>query len=57
MLKILGVIDLALIVLILLVRKYEWHLPENSIHKHGVATKGFALVTPKDLNIVFKRRY
>ncbi|KAI8150362.1 cytochrome P450 [Fennellomyces sp. T-0311] len=38
-------------------RKYEWYLPEDSIHKDGIVTKGFAPVAPKDLYIVFKRRH
>ncbi|CDS03770.1 hypothetical protein LRAMOSA01171 [Lichtheimia ramosa] len=46
------------VLLPMLLRKYEWHLPEDSIHKERLFTGGLALVTsPKDLRIVFKRRY
>ncbi|CDH48236.1 cytochrome p450 [Lichtheimia corymbifera JMRC:FSU:9682] len=46
------------VLLPMLLRKYEWHLPENSIHKDKMVTGGLSLVTsPKDLQIVFKRRY
>ncbi|KAI7882941.1 cytochrome P450 [Lichtheimia hyalospora FSU 10163] len=46
------------VLLPMLLRKYEWHLPEDSIHKQQLNTGGLSLVTsPKDLQIVFKRRY
>ncbi|KAI7883978.1 cytochrome P450 [Lichtheimia hyalospora FSU 10163] len=45
------------VLLPMLLRKYEWQLPENSIHKHGMVTKGLSIINPKDLHIVFKRRY
>ncbi|KAI8148747.1 cytochrome P450 [Fennellomyces sp. T-0311] len=41
----------------MLLRKYEWRLPEYSIHKNGIATTGTTIIGPKDLDIVFKRRY
>ncbi|KAI8145132.1 cytochrome P450, partial [Fennellomyces sp. T-0311] len=41
----------------MLLRKYEWCLPEDSIHKNDIVTSGINIVSPKDLNIVFKRRY
>ncbi|KAI8887606.1 cytochrome P450 [Backusella circina FSU 941] len=41
----------------MLLRKYTWTLPEDSIHKNGLKTKGVDLVSPKDLEILFKRRY
>jgi cytochrome P450 len=40
-----------------LVRKYEWRLPENSIHKDEVITETVGLLTAKNLEIIFKRRY
>ncbi|KAJ8655903.1 hypothetical protein O0I10_008343 [Lichtheimia ornata] len=46
------------VLLPMLLRKYEWHLPDDSIHKKRLNTGGVSLVTsPKDLQIVFKRRY
>ncbi|KAJ8655901.1 hypothetical protein O0I10_008341 [Lichtheimia ornata] len=42
----------------MLLRKYEWHLPENSIHKDKLVTGRLSILTsPKDLQVVFKRRY
>ncbi|KAI8093090.1 cytochrome P450 [Halteromyces radiatus] len=40
-----------------LLRKYEWWLPEDSIHKENVITGTVGILSPKDLKIVFKRRY
>ncbi|CDS03773.1 hypothetical protein LRAMOSA01174 [Lichtheimia ramosa] len=46
------------VLLPMLLRKYEWYLPEDSIHKDKLFTGGLSLVTsPKDLQVVFKRRY
>ncbi|GAB5591312.1 hypothetical protein Unana1_06212 [Umbelopsis nana] len=41
----------------LLLRKYEWNLPEDSIHKDGMKTANFGTVTCGNLGITFKRRY
>ncbi|CDS10916.1 hypothetical protein LRAMOSA11402 [Lichtheimia ramosa] len=42
----------------MLLRKYELSLPEDSIHKNGLHTKGLVLgLKPLDLQIVFKPRY
>ncbi|KAI9314941.1 cytochrome P450 [Dichotomocladium elegans] len=41
----------------MLLRKYELSLPEDSIHRHKIITTGIGLVKPKDMPIVFKRRY
>ncbi|KAI8094932.1 cytochrome P-450 cyp509A1 [Gilbertella persicaria] len=45
------------VVLSMLLRKYDWSLPKDSIHKHGVLTSGLFLAGPKDLEITFKKRY
>ncbi|KAI7882942.1 cytochrome P450 [Lichtheimia hyalospora FSU 10163] len=46
------------VLLPMLLRKYEWHLPDDSIHKQRLITGGLSLVnSPKDLQIMFKRRY
>ncbi|CDS08805.1 hypothetical protein LRAMOSA10166 [Lichtheimia ramosa] len=42
----------------MLLRKYEWHLPEDTIHKDGICTTGLlGLNKPKNLLISFKKRY
>ncbi|CDH59519.1 cytochrome p450 [Lichtheimia corymbifera JMRC:FSU:9682] len=41
----------------MLLRKYEWHLPEDSIHKERIQTMGLAVIKPKDLKLTFKKRY
>ncbi|KAI8139343.1 cytochrome P-450 cyp509A1 [Fennellomyces sp. T-0311] len=41
----------------MLLRKYEWSLPEDSIHKDGLVTEGYPVAAPKDLYIVVKQRY
>ncbi|CDH56612.1 cytochrome p450 [Lichtheimia corymbifera JMRC:FSU:9682] len=42
----------------MLLRKYEWHLPKDSIHKDGVHRAGLTgLNKPKDLLISFRKRY
>ncbi|CDS08804.1 hypothetical protein LRAMOSA10165 [Lichtheimia ramosa] len=41
----------------MLLRKYEWHLPKDSIHKEKLQTIGTGLVKPKELLITFKKRY
>ncbi|KAI8146009.1 cytochrome P-450 cyp509A1, partial [Fennellomyces sp. T-0311] len=45
------------VLLPMLLRKYEWTLPENSIHKDRVITSGFGVISPVDLYIDFKKRY
>ncbi|CDS03771.1 hypothetical protein LRAMOSA01172 [Lichtheimia ramosa] len=46
------------VLLSMLLRKYEWYLPEDSIHKEKLFTGSVSVLTsPKDLQIVFKRRY
>ncbi|CAO3627034.1 unnamed protein product [Cunninghamella echinulata] len=41
-----------------LLRKYEWKLPEDSIHKEVLITNGVGgILTPKELKINFRRRY
>ncbi|KAI8333281.1 cytochrome P450 [Choanephora cucurbitarum] len=45
------------VVLSMLLRKYEWSLPEDSPHRDHVLTAGTFLVGPKNLNITFKKRY
>ncbi|KAI9307942.1 cytochrome P450 [Cunninghamella echinulata] len=41
-----------------LLRKYEWRLPEDSIHKEVLITNGVGgILTPKELKINFIRRY
>ncbi|KAI8884558.1 cytochrome P-450 cyp509A1 [Backusella circina FSU 941] len=45
------------VVLSMLLRKYTWVLPDDSIHQESLKTKGQGLVGPIDLDIKFKRRY
>ncbi|CAO3635478.1 unnamed protein product [Cunninghamella blakesleeana] len=45
------------IMLASILRKYEWHLPEDTIHKEELITTNTGLITPIDLKIVFKQRY
>lgn len=47
------------VVLAMLLRKYTFHLPSDSIHKNGIKSRGiaFGIVSVDDLNIEFKRRY
>ncbi|KAI9273216.1 cytochrome P-450 cyp509A1 [Helicostylum pulchrum] len=45
------------VVLAMLLRKYTWTLPEDSIHKENVVTSGIITVCPKELRINFERRY
>ncbi|KAL1934596.1 hypothetical protein VTP01DRAFT_6778 [Rhizomucor pusillus] len=45
------------IVLPLLLRKYEWSLPEDSIHKDRLITTNAGVITPKDLKIMFRKRH
>jgi cytochrome P450 len=43
---------------VMLLREYEWSLPTDSIHKHGLknAFSPFALTLPQDLHITFTKR-
>ncbi|KAF7721364.1 cytochrome P450-dit2 [Apophysomyces ossiformis] len=52
-------IALQAMVLSMMLRKYTWHLPDDSVHKSGVQEHGvgFGMVTIHDLNIQFKKRY
>lgn len=43
--------------IVITVRKYEWTLPEDSVHKDGVKLGSFLNVAPQNLTIVFKNRY
>ncbi|CAO3627229.1 unnamed protein product [Cunninghamella echinulata] len=38
-------------------RKYEWELPENSIHKEKLVTNSLFIIKPRNLNIIFQRRH
>jgi hypothetical protein len=39
------------------VRKYEWVLPEDSIHHEYVVGESLGLIKPRNLKITFKKRY
>ncbi|KAF7726767.1 cytochrome P450-dit2 [Apophysomyces ossiformis] len=41
----------------MLLRKYEWDIPEDSIHKNGIKLDHFQPVAPASLKINFRRRY
>ncbi|CAO3594952.1 unnamed protein product [Absidia cylindrospora] len=43
--------------LAMLLRKYEWSLPEDSIHRNGVQIGNFQNVAPESLDIKFSSRY
>ncbi|CAO3623309.1 unnamed protein product [Cunninghamella blakesleeana] len=45
------------VILACILRKYEWSLPEDSIHKDHLVTSYSAIQTAQKLNIKFKRRY
>ncbi|KAI8146548.1 cytochrome P450 [Fennellomyces sp. T-0311] len=45
------------VLLPMMLRKFEWSLPENSIHKDNVVTEGLGVIRPKELLLSFKRRY
>lgn len=39
------------------VKRYEWHLPEDSIHKEGLVINGVGTSVPKNsMTVCFKRR-
>jgi hypothetical protein len=39
------------------VRKYNFELPKDSIHQNGIIATGVTLIGPKQMNIIFKKRY
>jgi cytochrome P450 len=46
------------VVLAMLLRKYTWSLPKDSIHKnHIVFSGGMGLLTPRDLYLNFQKRF
>ncbi|KAG2183321.1 hypothetical protein INT43_006326 [Umbelopsis isabellina] len=46
------------VVLAMLLRKYTWSLPENSIHNDGIVfAGGMALLSPRDLYLKFQKRF
>ncbi|KAI9307115.1 cytochrome P450 [Cunninghamella echinulata] len=45
------------VMLLSILRKYEFHLPENTIHKDGLITNNIGVLRPIDLKIIFKPRY
>ncbi|CAO3616481.1 unnamed protein product [Cunninghamella blakesleeana] len=40
-----------------LLKKYEFYLPKDSIHKDTLMTNTIGVIAPKNLNILFKSRY
>ncbi|OAD77646.1 CYP509 protein [Phycomyces blakesleeanus NRRL 1555(-)] len=45
------------VVLLMLLKHYEWDLPENSIHKNGIVYDSIFSFTPKSLSIKFHKRH
>jgi hypothetical protein len=46
------------VALAMILRKYTWTLPEDSIHKdHIVLAGGIILLSPKDLRLKFTKRF
>ncbi|KAI8335985.1 cytochrome P450 [Choanephora cucurbitarum] len=45
------------VVLCMMLRKFNWSLPENSPHNHGVLTSGSFLAGPENMEIKFESRY
>ncbi|KAI8054964.1 cytochrome P450 [Gilbertella persicaria] len=45
------------VLLSMLLRKYTWTLPENSIHKHDAVTAELMVVGPVNLELDFEKRY
>ncbi|KAI7881134.1 cytochrome P450 [Lichtheimia hyalospora FSU 10163] len=41
----------------MLLRKYEWRLPKDSIHKEKIQTRGLGIIQPIDLFVTFNKRY
>ncbi|KAI7905066.1 cytochrome P450 [Cokeromyces recurvatus] len=46
-----------LVLLSMLLRKFTWKIPENSIHKDKLNTAGSFFIGPHILDMVFKKRY
>ncbi|KAI8333842.1 cytochrome P450 [Chlamydoabsidia padenii] len=47
------------VILSMLLRKYTWRLPEDSVHANGLKTHGvfFGIISTTDLKIEFEKRY
>ncbi|KAI7893584.1 cytochrome P450 [Mucor mucedo] len=45
------------VMLAMLLRKYTWKTPENSIHKDGPKVFGLGILSPHNLDIDFQKRY
>ncbi|KAI8381241.1 cytochrome P450 [Radiomyces spectabilis] len=45
------------VILAMLLRKYEWTLPPNTMHKTDLRTFGYGIAHPKNVYIQFKARY
>ncbi|KAL0090762.1 hypothetical protein F4703DRAFT_1970018 [Phycomyces blakesleeanus] len=45
------------VILLMLLKHYEWDLSENSIHKNGIVYDGISLFTPRSLYIKFNKRH
>ncbi|KAI8881514.1 cytochrome P450 [Backusella circina FSU 941] len=45
------------VLLSMLLRKYTWVLPKDSIHKDGLIATGLAMIGPHNLNVEFTKRY
>ncbi|CAO3644051.1 unnamed protein product [Mucor hiemalis] len=45
------------VLLSMMLRKFTWSIPENSIHKDGLVTGGFPIVSPHELDMTFHKRY
>ncbi|KAI9469994.1 MAG: cytochrome P450 [Benjaminiella poitrasii] len=45
------------VMLLMLLRKYVWSLPDNSIHKDRIITTGMFIIAPQNLEITFQSRY
>ncbi|KAI7886186.1 cytochrome P450 [Lichtheimia hyalospora FSU 10163] len=45
------------VLLLMLLRKYRWCLPDDSMHKNGLVTHGFGILLPKDLKLSFEKQY
>ncbi|KAI9476252.1 MAG: cytochrome P450 [Benjaminiella poitrasii] len=45
------------VLLSMILRKYSWELPKNSIHQERVKVKGLGVNGPRDLEIQFKKRF
>ncbi|CAO3683430.1 unnamed protein product [Umbelopsis vinacea] len=45
------------VLLSMMVRKYEWDLVPGSQHQNGIVMSGMDIIGPKELRLVFKKRY